>query len=127
MSFSPEDRRIFRYLLTFPGGQQIPRYADPIAVKRNLHLATGGRLNKLIADANKDARSPDDPTVIEEDHPDRLTALQARGQLAHAVCLAFELPRFDSTTGEGMVEEECMALLVEYLNWLGQKKTSGGS
>lgn len=124
--YTPEERRIFRFVLTFPSGQQVPRYADPIAVKRNLHIATGGRLNKLIADANKDVRTADNPP-LDDESPERMAALQARGTLAGAACYAFELPRFDPMTGDGMTEEEAMSLLMEYLTWLDQKKTSGGS
>lgn len=102
----------------------MPRYADPIAVKRMLHIATGGRLNKLIEDANRDAHGPE-AFPLDDESPERLAALQARGVLATATCHAFGLPLFDPTTGEGLTEEEALALLREYLLWLDQKKTSG--
>jgi hypothetical protein len=138
--YTETDRKVFRYLLTFPDGQTIPRYADPIAIRRNLLLATGGKLHKLLEDANKDIVQIDDSlregsaewqaavesSRLPEDSPERLQALQARGILAQAACMAFQLPPFDSMTGEGVLEEESIAILAEYLIWLEAKKKSGG-
>ena len=120
-----EERRVFQCVF----GQTMI-HADPIAVHRRMKICTGGRFGKLIEDANVLNARPDEPgyTPPPEDHPEHLQALIARGVLAGAVIQAFELQPFDPMTGQGVLEEEALALLYKYLVWMdGKKKVAGHS
>lgn len=101
------ERKIFRY---HDGTQE--RWADPLVVNRSLWRETDGRLNKILEDCQSQ---------------DESAALAASDELLRAVRLSFDLPALDTKTGTGTTEDEAIAVLNGFLNWLEQKKTKTAS
>ena len=123
----PENsRRVFQYRV---GNQFF--YADPMAALRALKLACGGRLTALTAAHNVIQGYSQDGTEKqappEDGSPEHLSGLDARGRIAAATIQAFGLPPFNSQTGEGTLEEEAIALYVEFMGYLNAKKNSTGN
>ena len=116
-----QDRQIFAY---FANGAQL--WADPIRAHRLMLQHTAGKLNDLIAKANKGAKTehqmPAEPGTVEY-----VQALEAKGILAEAATAAFGLMPFDPATGQGTLESEALDVLIQFLAWLDQKKTTGGT
>lgn len=97
-------RRVFQYTLA---GK--PRFADPRATYRRFLQATGGAPDPLLTAA----QLPEG----EETPEHRLARQAAEEKLAAASLEAFQLPRLDLTTGEGVSEAEALAILYDWLRW----------
>lgn len=82
----------------------VKRFADPLAVKRNLLRASQGQFEALERLASSA------PTPLEQE--------DAREKLHAITCAAFDLVPFDAATGEGVTETESVAVLDEFLSWL---------
>lgn len=126
--YPESQRRIFRYRI---GNQFF--YADPIHTLRLLKMACRGRLGQLTAAHNVYAGFPPEgvpesewatfkPTPAPEGSPEYMAGLDARGEIAQATIKAFGLPVFNGETGEGTLEEEAIALFVEFQRFLAEKK-----
>ena len=113
--FSESERNVFFYL---------ERWFDPLRVWRRLQQATQGELRQLLALAQT-PKVPDDLPPEEKEAVQQVTPQQmaARDRLLEAVPHAFELPPFDPSTGTGLLEEQAMGLLFQYLAWMEEKKT----
>lgn len=118
------DRQIFPYVVQ---GQQL--WADPIRVLRLLLQHTQGRLNDLCRQANRllDQTRDNGPPPAEPGTPEYVLAQESRGRLADAAVAAFGLPPFDPFTGQGVLENEAFDVLVAFMDWQEQKKTTGGT
>lgn len=109
--FDEKQRNIFKYHDGFHD-----RFADPVNVWRNLIRETDGNLDQYIREA-KDRSG---------------AALESRNHaldiLTKATRIAFELSSFLPEDGDGVLEEDCIRILVEFVNWIkkkGQNTVSG--
>lgn len=99
------DRKIFPYQRS---GQ--PAFGDPLALRRRLTALLQGEVDQVLQDSHSKEAS---------------LALPAVERLRWAVCEAFELGQpFDSTTGQGVLEEEWMGVLSAYTEWLEKNALS---
>jgi len=111
-------RLIFRYWDGLRG-----RWADPIALNRELDKAGGehwaahldvlsisARIDELKLDGNMQRNQA---KALDESTQD----------LVRIVRTAFALPAFESSSGLGLTEAECIDLLAGYLNWMAQAES----
>lgn len=105
--FNEAQRRVFGPY--FNGEDQV--YADPLTVHRRLFSLLGDP-NAVLLDANSD-----DPSLRH----------QAREKLLPAAREALELVPFDKKTGRGSLEQDVMAALRSYLEWMEGKGGPGSS
>ena len=89
-------------------GQQV--YADPLAVYRDLVLATGGEHNRLLTESGSE---------------DELQRLAAEGQLIPAARQALRLVDFSLETGEGATDQQVLKILFAFTEWMSAKKEQG--
>ncbi len=88
---------------------------DPLAVRRTLYAATGGRLNDLLADADAAAAVTAETTGDITRGPENfVVAAQAEESLARAARKAFGLPGFPDGPPDGVVLEA----MHHFLDWL---------
>lgn len=118
------DRLIFTYEVR---GDK--KFADPLAVRRNLMRASLGTFDEIDRDSRDRPAMPDGMGgVIDQGPEDPGAALQredAREKLHAVVCAAFSLAPFDPATGLGTTEAESTAVLDAFLGWLeGKEKGS---
>ncbi len=97
------DQQIFRYCF-----QGQCRAADPMAVLGQLDRYTGGSAKATSEVARREAET------LEE----RLAAIEARAKLLEAVRLAFDLPSFDVTTGEGTLAADLVAIWNQFCEFI---------
>jgi hypothetical protein len=103
----PEERNVFRYF----DGERVA-YADPMRVNRRLVAELDGDVQLWLSAYNSaDARARSD----------------AVERLAPATLAAFDLPGFDTSTGDGVTEEVAMNLLRTFLEWMAAKKKTPGN
>jgi hypothetical protein len=116
--FTDEQRLIFSYEV-----RGVKRWADPLAVRRNLLRASAGEIYELCQKAARPADSEHGP---DEDPGVALDRAEAGGKLHAIACAAFGLPPFDPATGEGITEFETGELLSDFWGWLeGNAKPAG--
>jgi hypothetical protein len=89
-------------------------YGDPIAIHRRFTLATGGDPDALLQLVAPPEGQPETSTDI-------LRRLDAEEQLARAARKAFQLPEYDTTTGQGATDDEALSLLWKWLEWMQKK------
>ena len=133
--FSEQERKVFRFVV---GGKE--RFADPLAVRRELLRASAGqfdlwRIDSVEPDAQPAAtdgarsHTPDGAGQAAEISPQQqieemrragswLMALDAQEKVLACVRRAFGLDAFDPTTGGGCTEDECMAVLEAFDGWM---------
>jgi len=98
------EKKIFAYEV---GGKVV--FGDPAKLLRLLWFHSDGQFKELLnqhISADEKVSSP------------------ATDKLVQVVCDTFDLPAFDSATGEGTTEGEVLEVLEQFLNWLDTKKKS---
>ena len=105
--FTDDEKRIFQYQLN---GTTL--YADPLRIKRLLQIGTGGQFDQLVEQQR-------DGNEVQQ--------AEANGILASATAAAFKFPLLDPKSGNGFTEGEAIDLLRRFLEWVEQKKTTGGT
>lgn len=108
-------------------GVEGARYLDPLAVRRDLLVATSGRCWEWARQARQLA---DDLAALGDAATDEAAAQRAEwsarqaeleGPLAGAAVRAFGLAPLDPETGFGFTETTALGLLYDYLGWLEGK------
>lgn len=89
-------------------------HADPLAVHRAFARALDGDPQSALAAAASDGDTA----------ADGLRRMDAEEKLAAAARTAFALPAFDSQTGQGCTEDDCLAVLWSWLAWMQKKSAS---
>ncbi len=102
------NKQVFSYALD----DGIPRYADPFAVERVLTAFTGGD-----PEAAATALASEVPEI----------AHQATERVKAASAAAFNLPLFDTATGQGTDEETLLRLFNEFGAWRQKKNLTPGN
>lgn len=87
-------------------------YGDPLRIHRMLVHELGGDPNAVLADY----KSEMEPAQFE-----------AANRLAKAAVIVFGLMPFDTKTGLGCLEDDCMTVLIDYMKWCGKKKETSES
>jgi hypothetical protein len=87
-------------------------YADPVAVYRRFMEAVGGDPDPLLKAAQRPAPG------AAEDPGGLLRRLDAERLLALAARAALPMRPFDPATGEGATDEDCLAALYAWMEWL---------
>lgn len=111
------DERTFRY---HDGAAEV--HGDPAALRRDLFLATAGRLNALLRDyyagnaARRRGATGDDLTAAE------LLSCEAAAVLLPSVRNVFGLKPLDPATGQGATDDDADAVLCAFLNYLTSVK-----
>jgi hypothetical protein len=101
------DRNVFTY---HDGAGQV--FADPVAVYRRFMEAVGGDPDPLLQAAQRPQDgAPEEPGAL-------LRRLDAERQLADAARTALPMRPFDPATGEGATDEDCLAALYAWMEWL---------
>lgn len=127
--FPEKDKQIFPY--DYKGRTY---FADPLQVRRKFIQASFGEIDQILRDASE--TFPWEPSIdprtgealppmapIEDRDPNKeMQREQAEQRRFEVVCQVFELPPFDPLTGEGTREEEAIAILVQWLEWIAKKK-----
>ncbi len=102
---------------------QGPRWADPAAAYDLMQLHTGGQLKEVIEQSK--ARVPIDsdqtdaegnPIVLRE-VPHYEASVPAKQALLAAVAKTFDLKPFDPQTGEGLTQDDVLALWNGYVSY----------
>lgn len=104
--FNEAERRIFGPY--FNGAEMV--FADPIRVHRRLHFMLDGETNKYLA------------LYRSENEVERY---QAKEKLLPAAIYALDMVPFDPKTGQGSLEQDVMAALRAYLEFMDEKKEVG--
>src|SRR5947209_3262775 len=99
--FEPKDRLIFR----FHDGKQ-ERFADPLTVYKKLAVCCDYELQKFLVAYSTNTQNKE--------------GIEATDKLVAAVRQAFGVPAYDGK--EGLLEDECMALLYDYYEWMNDVK-----
>lgn len=124
--FTEAEKRVFKY-----HDGQAEAFADPLAVRRSLTLATAGRFNDLLrryyadttpavegeTEEHKQAREDANAAV-------ELALCGAAAELVPAVRQAFVMPPFNSADGTGATEDDVDRVLTEFLDWCDEQKKS---
>lgn len=113
--FSEAEKKIF----SFMRGEEAV-HMDPLALRRKLLQASGGRWHQLC----KDAYAPESP---EETPTQILARCDAQDKLMAVVRQAFALPKYEEATGKGAMEGDCLKLLNLYWGWLAKNARTAGS
>lgn len=121
--YTDKEKRIFAFYLEDGNAEDDNvRYADPLAVRRELLRHTGGMLNDLL---DKDQLAYEQAVSGEQVQPAVVAdGADAEGRVVDAVRSAFGLTPIDPNTGEGSTDEYCKALLKEFLVYLEKKSPS---
>ena len=85
-------------------------YADPFKALRLLQACCNGELENVVKDANSE---------------DAKLSSDAKGLLAEAVYLAFELYPLNTVSGQGITEEEALSVYKQFTNGTNKKKSEG--
>lgn len=124
--FTDTERLIFPYEVR---GQK--RWADPLAISRNLIRASNGEFDQIDAESRD---VPDGVGGFAEQGPQGpeefgkvLSRASAREKRHAFTCAAFGLPPFDPATGEGVTEVETAAVLDSFLVWLEGNERPGAA
>ena len=107
------ETRTFCYELAGYGS----RYADPIQIRRDLLIASGGQVWQWAAEARA---LQDQMSVALEGDQRAILAVrlaETEGRLAAAAYQAFDLPPVNPNTGAGVPEEEMAAILKGFLGY----------
>jgi len=125
-NFAPPERKIF----TFWNGQMMVN-EDPLALRRRLVQASGGRLSQLCRDASDVPPPPGDRKLTEEEEKmeaiDQLRRAEAQDNLAAVVRQAFKLPAFNPADGKGALDAECWYCLKQWWEWSEKNGRAAGS
>lgn len=100
--------RLYQY---FDGRERV--WADPFELTAGLYRALDYDPNLALGEARQ--------------RQNIAVADRACLKLAAAVREVFGVPDIDRRAGTGLVVEECLDLLYNYLDWLKKKSASGGS
>ena len=107
-------------------------YGDPLELHRALLRAAGGRLDRLLQDAQAEGPEDgpgDDPDTLARKAEERAIAdarsLPALDRLANMARDAFGMVAFDRTTGTGATLADCHRVLCDFFAFLnGEKKST---
>ncbi|MBX6313094.1 MAG: hypothetical protein IRY99_09305 [Isosphaeraceae bacterium] len=106
--FPEQQRRIFAY---FDGAKR--RFGDPLLILRRIKANLEGQ----DLDALQQQMDHENPDV----------KLRALGKVLPAFYAAFEVPPLDPDTGEGVPEEQMLALAGRFFSWLDDLKKATGA
>lgn len=122
--FSDSDRAIFPLSLD---GVKIT-YLDPLVLHRKLVQACGGDLYGLLAEAQGPKKDSEGKRLEPHDPMLELKRLNAQELLAEAARVAFDLPKLDPATGQGVPEALCWKALNSFMEWTeGEDKRESSS
>lgn len=106
--FNEAERRIFGPY--FNGVEMV--YADPLRIYRQLQAALDGDTNAYLERMRSEAAADSNT---------------AKDRVLAAVISVFGMPAFDPKTGQGTLEQDAMAVLRNYLEFMHAKKEMGQS
>lgn len=120
--------KVFRFLLDSEN-ESSAQYRDPFDLHRRWYEATSGDPATLLRAVQPpeprhellpDGREIEQPA--EESKEDYLNRLRAYDQLVKVVREIFELPSFDKSTGQGILDNDALRILNEWDEWEGDVK-----
>ena len=118
--FPDQERSIFSYAV-----RDDTRFADPLALRRNLLRASNGEFDQVARDSRDRPDRPDGMGGIVDQGPEDFGQIMqrenAKEKLYGIICFAFGLTPFDPATGEGITEAETTAVLGRFLGFLEKK------
>ena len=111
--FSEAEKKIF----TFRRGEMVV-HVDPLALRRKLLQASGGRFSQLVAQARTEGDSP----------TEELARCDAQDKLLAVIRQAFALPEWDEVNpGKGALDADCWRALNLYFGWQEKNAKKAGS
>lgn len=107
MYYQEHERQLFPY---FNGEREV--VGDPLRIWRFLNNLLDGDPDTVLAKAHSQ--------VPEE-------KLDAQNRIIEATREAFMMEPFDSETGEGATEQDCLVALTNFLDWIKKKGPNTGN